>query len=201
MITKFNTAFSFHSISLKNSLRSNVTCNALLRMSTTTIDKHTVKAKYYVQVTWYYSVNQSKKLTEWQQAVILRRLLMWKQATYTLFLIRTSNFRLRLGCEANFWAISASNCSFKSCSYFLIFPNSGLVARNNKKPLRNTCLLLFYPAPYAIKSWNCQYSDRERDELAYHSSSTLCTRILKIKFLNLSDQNFSLVSVLSLFLF
>ena len=33
-----------------------------------------------------------------------------------------------------------------NCSYFLIFPNSGLVARNNKKALRNTYLLLFHPA-------------------------------------------------------
>ena len=28
---------------------------------------------------------------------------------------------------------------------FLIFPNSGLVARKNKNALRNTCLLLFHP--------------------------------------------------------
>ena len=35
---------------------------------------------------------------------------------------------------------------FKNCSYFLIFPYSRLVHQNNKKALRNACLLLFHPA-------------------------------------------------------
>ena len=34
-----------------------------------------------------------------------------------------------------------------NCSNFLLFPNIGLVARNNKKALLiNRCLLLFHPA-------------------------------------------------------
>ena len=53
----------------------------------------------------------------------------------------------------NFLAISALNCS-----YFLIFLNSGLVARNDtyKMALRNMCLLLFHPANISsanVTSW------------------------------------------------
>ena len=33
-----------------------------------------------------------------------------------------------------------------NCPYFLILPKSGIVARNNKKALRNACLLLFHSA-------------------------------------------------------
>ena len=58
------------------------------------------------------------------------------------FFIRTSNFRLKLGCSQLFGDFSLK--LFLICSYFLIFPNSVLVAQNNKKALRNTCLLFFH---------------------------------------------------------
>ena len=79
--------------------------------------------------------------------------------SYTLFFIRTSNFRLRLGCSSFFGDVSLK--LFLNCSYFLIFVNSKLVAWNNR------CKM----ALKKIYAWNCQYSVRERDELAYHSSS------------------------------
>ena len=61
---------------------------------------------------------------------------------HTRFFIRTSNFRLRLGCSYSF--VDFSLKLFLNCSYFLIFLNSELVARNNtcKMALRNMCLKL-----------------------------------------------------------
>ena len=67
--------------------------------------------------------------------------------SYTLFfIIRTSNFRLSLGCSKFFGDFSLK--LFLNCSYFLRFLNSELFARNNtcKMALRNMCLLLFHPA-------------------------------------------------------
>ena len=82
--------------------------------------------------------------------------------------IRTNNFRLRMGCSQFFGDFSLK--LLLNCSYFLTFPNSGLVAQNNKKALRNMCLLLFHPV-VCKKTWNCHYSVRERRAIAYHSSS------------------------------
>ena len=50
---------------------------------------------------------------------------------------------------------------FLNCSYFLIFPSSELVAQNNKKALRNECLLLFHlvvceKRPRNTKLSNCR---------------------------------------------
>ena len=60
--------------------------------------------------------------------------------------MRTGNFQLRLVCSSFFGDFSLK-LFLKSLNYsfFLTFTNSGLVARNNKKALRNTCLLLFDP--------------------------------------------------------
>ena len=58
---------------------------------------------------------------------------------YTLFFIRTSNFRLRLGCSQFF--VDFSLKLFLNCSYLLIFPNGGLVAR---KKIKGAKILVFY---------------------------------------------------------
>ena len=67
-------------------------------------------------------------------------------AYYTLFFIRTNNFRLRLGCSYFFGDFNLK--LFLNRTYILMFLNNGLFARNNtcKMALRNICLLLFHPA-------------------------------------------------------
>ena len=67
---------------------------------------------------------------------------------YTLFFLNknlSSNFQLRLGCSYFFWRFQPQI----DLELFL-FPGISkqwiLVARNNKKLLRNTYLLLFHPA-------------------------------------------------------
>ena len=131
---------------------------------------------------------------------------------YTLFLQELVTFGWSWD-VLNFLA-SFSLKLFLNCSYFLIFLNSGLVARTNtcKMALRNICFLLFHsakklqtvstasanvtslritlPAPNdQAKFWQVLFS-------LYIS---ICVQGLN-KFLKFSDQNFSLVIVLSLLL-
>ena len=79
----------------------------------------------------------------------------------------------------NFLMISCSFKLFLNCSYFLILPNSGSVAQNKNNVLRNMFCYCFIQRN-AIKSWNCKYSIHKCDELAYHSSSVLFTRITTV---------------------
>ena len=66
-----------------------------------------------------------------------------------------------------------------------MFPNSGLPGT-----IRNTCLLLFHPAVW----WKAKSAVRNV------IMNFTCTSRSEMDFLNLPDQNFSLVIVLSLFL-
>ena len=97
---------------------------------------------------------------------------------------------------------------FLKCSYFLIFPNSRLVTRNNKgakKYVFASCFIHRYTKNLTVSAnvtslliffFSQQILTILCIHLQYHLN--LCTRI--INFLNLSDQSFSLVIVLSLFL-
>ena len=88
---------------------------------------------------------------------------------------------------------------FLNCSYFLIFLNSGLVTRNNTL-LRNMCLLLFHPVSLLIilPAFDDQGQTKCRQVLFSCTSQSVYKDY--INFFNFSDQNFSLVIVLSLFL-
>ena len=111
-------------------------------------------------------------------------------ATTRFFLIRTSNFRLRLGCSYFFGVFSLK--LFLNCSYFLIFLNSGLVARNNtcKMALRNMRLLLFHPAKNlklsiqrprtrraCLSLFQRPMTKLNSDKFYFHVHLKLCTRI------------------------
>ena len=93
---------------------------------------------------------------------------------------------------------------FLNWFYFLIFSNSGLVARNYKKALRNTCSLLFHIAVCAEKLELSIQCPRRTSRACYHSSTANSNKSLYtcttqsvykdyINFLNLSYQNFNLV--------
>ena len=116
------------------------------------------------------------------------------------YFLRTSNFRLRLGCSKFFGDFSLK--LFLNCSHFLTFPNSGLVAQNNKKALRNTCLLLFHPAIYQKnhQTVNTESADVTNFLITLQGPYDPANSNKSLHFVNLSDENFSLVIVLSLFL-
>ena len=70
---------------------------------------------------------------------------------------------------------------FLNCSYFLIFPNSRLVVRNNfKKVQKNTCLLLFHPALCEKLPENINTASANVTSLCIHVHLNLCTRLNKV---------------------
>ena len=89
---------------------------------------------------------------------------------YTLFFIRTSNFRVRLGCSYFFGNFSLK-LFFKNCSYFMIFLNSELVVsgRIHVKWHYEICVCYCFIQRKNLKL--SRNSVRDRDELAYHFSS------------------------------